>query len=90
MNIRRTEEATASREQISLYIADDNLEAAFKTVNVIYERIEQLVVFPNRGRIGREEGTRELILSPTPYIVTYRVKESAVEILEIWHGVQDR
>jgi toxin ParE1/3/4 len=90
MNIRRTEEATASLEQISLYIADDNLEAAFKTVNVIYERIEQLVVFPNLGRLGREEGTRELILSPTPYIVTYRVRESAVEILEIWHGAQDR
>jgi plasmid stabilization system protein ParE len=69
MNIRWTEEATVSLEQISLYIADDNLEAAFKTVNVIYERIEQLA---------------------TPYIVTYRVKDSAVEILQIWHGAQDR
>jgi hypothetical protein len=59
MNIRWTEEATANLEHISLYIAEDNPEAALQTVNTIYERIEQLRDFPNRGRIGREKGTRE-------------------------------
>jgi toxin ParE1/3/4 len=54
------------------------------------ERIEQLHAFPRRGRVGREEGTRELVLSLLPYIVVYRVRESAVEILQIWHAAQDR
>ena len=90
MNIRWTEEAAANLEHISLYIAEDNLEAALKTVSTIYERIEQLSTFPNRGRMGREPGTRELVLSPLPYIVAYRVKESTVEILHIWHGAQRR
>ncbi len=36
------------------------------------------------GRPGRIEGTRELIISHTPYIVIYRVKEQ-VEILRILH-----
>ncbi len=40
--------------------------------------------------MGREEDTRELVLSPLPYIVVYRVKDSAVEILHIYHGAQDR
>ena len=61
-----------------------------KTVRTIFERVEQLVTFPHRGRMGREEDTRELVLSPLPYIVVYRVKDSAVEILHIYHGAQDR
>jgi toxin ParE1/3/4 len=40
--------------------------------------------------MGREEGTRELVLSRLPYIVAYRLKEEAVEILHIHHGAQDR
>ena len=39
MNIRRTEEATTSLEQISLYIAEDSVEVAFKTINSIYGRV---------------------------------------------------
>jgi toxin ParE1/3/4 len=68
----------------------DNPEAALRTVRAIFERIEQLVAFPRRGRVGREEGTRELVLSPLPYIVAYRVKDSTIEILQIWHGAQAR
>ena len=90
MDIRWTTEASSNLEQISLRIAEDKPEAALKTVGAIFERIEQLVSFPRRGRIGREEGTRELVLSPLPYIAVYRVKESTIEILHIWHGAQDR
>jgi toxin ParE1/3/4 len=90
MNIRWTKEAVANLERISLYIAEDSFDDALKTVNRIYERIEQLSAFPQRGRVGREPDTRELVLSPLPYIVAYRVKESTVEILHIWHGAQRR
>jgi plasmid stabilization system protein ParE len=89
MDIRWTTEARSNLEHISLRIAEDNPEAALKTVRTIFERIEQLVAFPNRGRIGREEGTRELVFSPLPYVAVYRVTESTIEILHIWHGAQD-
>jgi toxin ParE1/3/4 len=90
MEIRWTPEASSSLEQISLHIAEDSPEAALKTVRTIFERIEQLIAFSRCGRIGREDGTRELVLSPLPYIAVYRVKETAIEILQIWHGAQDR
>jgi toxin ParE1/3/4 len=90
MDIRWTPEASSSLEHISLHIAEDNPEAALRTVRTIFERIEYLVAFPRRGRVGREEGTRELVLSPLPYIAVYRVTDSTVEILQIWHGAQDR
>jgi toxin ParE1/3/4 len=66
MNIRWTKEAVANLERISLYIAEDNFDAALKTVNRIYESIEQLSTFPHRGRMGREPDTRELVLSALP------------------------
>jgi toxin ParE1/3/4 len=91
MNIRWTPGATADLENISQHIAEDNPEAALKTARSIFSRIEELVTFPNRGRKGREEGTRELVLSPLPYIVVYRVLPSeAIQILRIWHGAQQR
>lgn len=89
MDIRWTPEASSNLEHIGLRIAEDSPEAALKTVRTIFERIEQLATFPNRGRIGREDGTRELVFSPLPYIAVYRVKESTIEILHIWHGAQD-
>ena len=45
---------------------------------------------PHRGRVGREEGTRELVFTSLPYVAAYRVKEQTIEILHIYHGAQDR
>lgn len=90
MTIRWTEEAVDNLEQISVYIAEDNPEAAQRTVNRIYDRIEQLCAFPNRGRRSQDGNTRELVLSPLPYIVTYRVRQSTIEILHLWHAAQQR
>jgi len=89
MDIRWTTDASADLEHISIRIAKDNPEAALKTARTIFQRIEQLVTFPHSGRIGREEGTRELVFSPLPYIAVYRLQESTIEILHIWHGAQD-
>jgi toxin ParE1/3/4 len=49
----------------------------------------RLETFPNRGRIGRITGTRELVFAPLPYIAVYRVKDDAVEILRTYHSAQD-
>ena len=90
MEIRWTPETASSLENISLRIAEGNPQAALKTVRIISQRIEHLATFPHRGRVGREEGSRELVSAPLPYIAVYRVKESIIEILQTWHGAQDR
>ena len=90
MDIRWTPEANSNLEQIGLHIARDNPEAALKTIGIIFERIEQLTIFPHRGRSGRDPGTRELVLAPLPYVAVYRVTDSVVEVLHIWHGAQSR
>jgi toxin ParE1/3/4 len=88
--IRWTPEAVSNLEGILLYIAEDKPEAAQETATEIYRRIEALLTFPNRGRAGREPGTRELVMSPLPYIAVYRVEQAAIQILRIWHGAQRR
>ncbi len=56
----------------------------------VYAAIQSLKEWPQRGRVGREEGARELLFPPLPYIAVYRVKEQSIEVLRIYHGAQDR
>jgi toxin ParE1/3/4 len=56
----------------------------------LYEAIRSLKESPHGGRLGREDGTRELLFPPMPYIAVYRVQEQSIEILRIYHAAQDR
>jgi toxin ParE1/3/4 len=42
------------------------------------------------GRVGRVAGTRELVLSRTPYIVIYELRgpDEEIYILRLLHGAQ--
>ena len=75
-------------ERIVSRIRQDNPRSARQIADTIYQRCTSLQTFPNRGRIGRIAGTRELVLAPLPFIVVYRVKPEAVEIVRIYHGAQ--
>ena len=44
---------------------------------------------PRVGRPGRWTGTRELVITGTPYIAPYRVRAGAIEILRVFHGAQE-
>ena len=89
MEIRWSEEAVDDLEQIYYRIQRDNLPAAREVVSKIYERVRSLQEFPKRGRKGRISGSRELVLTPLPWIVVYRVRGDAVEISRIYHGAQN-
>src|SRR5947207_13137989 len=58
------------------------------TVIEIRKSVRSLKKFPQRGRMGREESTRELLHRRLPHIIAYRMKHAAVEILHIWHPSQ--
>jgi toxin ParE1/3/4 len=50
--------------------------------------VERLGAFPAIGRPGRVAGTRELVVSGTPYIVPYRVRGERVQIITVLHSAQ--
>jgi toxin ParE1/3/4 len=90
MRLRWTPAAADDLESIEDYLARHHPSIAQSTILEIYETIQTLRSVPFRGRPGREEGTRELVLPRLPYIVVYRIKESDVEVLHIYHGAQHR
>jgi len=77
--------ALKNLEQAYNYIAETNVDAAIAIVLKIQAATDQLSEFPMMGRTGRVDGTRELVIANTPYIIIYRVKGSMVEVLRVLH-----
>jgi toxin ParE1/3/4 len=72
MRLRWTSAAANDLENISDYLHHQNPQFAERTVRRLYAEIRELGHFPSRGRLGREPGTRELILSGLPYVIIFR------------------
>lgn len=88
MRIRWLRIALRSLDSEAEYIAEDNPAAAARTVESIMKAVLQLRLYPAIGRPGRVLGTRELVVSGTPYIVPYRVRGETIEILRVFHGAR--
>ena len=78
----------ADRDALIDYIAQANPRAAIEQDNQIEKQADQLVQHPEMGRAGRKQGTRELVISRTPFIVIYRIKGERIELLRVLHGAQ--
>jgi toxin ParE1/3/4 len=88
MKIRWSPEAAADFAGIIEYIRTQNPSAAERVAQTVYDSINSLESFPKRGRPGRVEHTRELVLAPLPFIVVYRVEQNIVEVARLLHGSQ--
>jgi toxin ParE1/3/4 len=80
--------AQADRDAIFDYIEADSPQAAITVDDRIRVQVDGLVRFPESGRPGRVEGTREVVILRTPYIAAYRVAGDTVRILRVLHGAQ--
>ena len=80
--------ALEDRNNIFDYIEQENPRAAVAVDDRISNQINNLLKFPETGRPGRIEGTRELVINHTPYIAAYRILGDRVRILRLLHGSQ--
>lgn len=80
--------AQADRDAIFDYIEADSPQAAITVDDRIQVQVEGLMQFPESGRPGRIEETRELVILRTPYIAAYRITGDTVRILRVLHGAQ--
>ena len=86
MRIDWSPEAIADLADLREYIARDNLEAAQRIALAIINTIEGILSDnPESGHPGRVPGTRELVIPKTPVIVPYRIRNSVLEILGVYH-----
>jgi toxin ParE1/3/4 len=88
VRVRWLTRALANLEAEADYIARDNSKAAASIVQAVHEAVNRLQQFPALGRPGRVVGTRELVISGTPYIVPYRVRNDEIQILRVFHGAR--
>jgi len=87
--VRWSDEARDNLKASRQYIARDSPAAAKEVAARIKGAVKHLATYPEMGRAGRIMGTRELVVRGTPYIVAYRFREGAVEILAVLHSARD-
>lgn len=85
MQVKWLRRALPNLEQARNYVFQDNPTAAQELIIKIQNAANQLQNYPFMGKNGRVEGTKELIISNSPYILIYRIKEETVEVLRILH-----
>ena|SRR5437667_6695292 len=73
MQVRWTSAAADDLENIANYLFEKTPQNAARLIREIYGAPTALRNFPNRGRAGKKEGTRELVLPSMPYIIVYHV-----------------
>lgn len=89
MRVDWSTHAVADLKAISEFIEQDrNLETANRVTRAIYEAVQSLASMPRRGRLGRLEGTREMVLTRLPYIVVYQVLDDRILVLAVVHGAR--
>lgn len=90
--IRWTSEAETWLRDIHDYIAEDNLQAAARVVEGIYEKAQILRRFPDIGHIYRSEEEGEIrILLYGHYRIAYlrRLEKDFIDILGVFHWALD-
>ncbi|MBB3118501.1 type II toxin-antitoxin system RelE/ParE family toxin [Pseudoduganella violacea] len=71
-------------------IARNAPEAALRQLLSIERQTDMLLRFPELGRPGAIPGTRELVISRSPFIVLYQIKAGEIEILRFLHTARLR
>ena len=89
MRLHWTTLAAEDLYRIVQRIQQNNRTAAARVATILYDGCTSLKDFPQMGRKGRIEGTRELVFPGLPYIAVYRIKDRFVEVLRIYHAAQD-
>lgn len=84
-----TSRATSGLRQIYLFLAEKDIDAAAKAVDVIRKKANILKQYPNAGRPtdDLEPEHRELLISfgASGYALYYEVVDNAVHILAVRH-----
>ncbi len=87
MRITWAPEARRQIREIWHYIVLDDPAAADRMVTRLVVAVEKLLRFPQLGRPGRE-GSRELVVGGTHFVVVYRVEGEEIRIGSVVHGAQ--
>jgi len=87
MKIKWTKEALFNIQEIEDFISQDNPTAVIKFTDKLISLVENLTLFPHKGRIVPElsfEQIREIIYKN--YRIVYLVKKNSIEVLTVFES----
>lgn len=89
MRIRWTKPAAADLTHICDYTKEHfGAQQAHSAGSAIYKAVNSLGRLAARGRKGRKPNTREINVPDLPFVIVYRMREQAIEVIRILHGSQ--
>ncbi len=86
MKLKWTRVALEDLRNLYEYVAEDNPSAAGRMVHRIQDATERLKRHPQMGKPGRVQGTRELVIAGSHYIVVYILSDSGIHIVAVIHS----
>lgn len=87
MHARLSEDAETDLHTIRDYLEPRSPQGLQRVLSAIFTTIGQLELFPLLGKDGRVDGTRELIVPRTPFIIVYTVPDAYfIDVERILHG----
>ncbi|ANL36726.1 toxin-antitoxin system toxin RelE/ParE family protein (plasmid) [Rhizobium phaseoli] len=91
MIVKWLHQALLDREGQIRHIFSQNPQAAIAMDDVIRHQAKMLADHPEAGRSGRLQGTKELVIPRTAFLLIYRIDRKAqrVEILRLLHGASN-
>jgi len=67
-----------------------SLAAAKRTILELKNQLNTLTKSEDGGRVGGCEGTREVVMTGTPYIAVYEKSDTLVTIIRVLYGANER
>jgi plasmid stabilization system protein ParE len=86
MRVRWLRKALFNLDQEAAYLARDHPKIAAEFILHLRDSASMLANHSDLGRAGRVPGTRERVITKFSYILPYRVRGNAVEILRVFHA----
>ncbi len=68
----------------------DSADAARHVAAQLKTQLNKLSEFPESGRAGGCEGTREVVLTGQPYIAIFEHKKNIVTVVRVLYGAEER
>ena len=90
MIVKWSPTALSELDEVYDYIDFRNPKAALRVKISIVETGTQLGHFPDMGQAVDQVGLRRQVIQGLPYILIYRVTDSAVEIISVVHAKRNR
>jgi addiction module RelE/StbE family toxin len=88
VKLRWTRLAIKDLDSAYAWVVADNPGAANRLIDRIEKAARVLRQHPAAGRTGRLEGTRELVVTGTPFVIPYRLRRNTIETLAVIHSAR--